>query len=50
MRRFVELSGMIEEGLWGYHELPGLENIVPRVVVETVATVIPYSGKGKEPR
>jgi arylformamidase len=39
MRKFVELSGVIEEGLWGYHELPGLENIVPRVAIETVATV-----------
>jgi kynurenine formamidase len=39
MRKLVELSGVIEEGLWGYHELPGLENIVPRVAVETVATV-----------
>ena len=39
MGKFVELSGVIENGLWGYHELPGLENIVPRVSVETVATV-----------
>ena len=39
MGKFVELSGVIENGLWGYHELPGLENIVPRVAVETVATV-----------
>ncbi len=39
MGKFVELSGVIENGLWGYHELPGLENIMPRVAVETVATV-----------
>ena len=39
MRRFIDLSGVIEDGLWGYHELPGLENIVPRVAVETIATV-----------
>jgi arylformamidase len=39
IRNFVDLSGMIENGLWGYHELPGLEDSVPRVAVETVATV-----------
>jgi kynurenine formamidase len=39
MGRIVDLSGRLENGLWGYHELPGLENIVPRVEVETVATV-----------
>lgn len=39
MGKFIDLSGMLENGLWGYHELPGLENVVPKVQVETVATV-----------
>jgi kynurenine formamidase len=39
MGKFIDLSGILEDGLWGYHELPGLENIVPHVRVETVATV-----------
>ncbi len=37
--RIVDLSGRVESGLWGYHELPGLEKIVPRAAVETIATV-----------
>ena len=39
MRKIVDLSGMIENDLWGYNELPGLENIVPKAAVNTVATV-----------
>ncbi len=39
MEKIVDLSGPIESGLWGYHELPGLENIVPRVEVSTIASV-----------
>lgn len=39
MERIIDLSGGIESGLWGYHELPGLEKIVPRVEVTHVATV-----------
>ena len=39
MRKIVDLSGMIENDLWGYYELPGLENIVPKTMVDTVATV-----------
>ena len=35
----VDLSGRVENGLWGYYQLPGLENIVPRTEVETIATV-----------
>ncbi len=39
MGSVIDLSGKIENGLWGYHELPGLEKIVPQVRVETIATV-----------
>jgi len=39
MGKIVDLSGALENGLWGYHELPGLEKIIPRVQVETIATV-----------
>lgn len=39
MGNIIDLSGTIEHGLWGYHSLPGLENIVPEVEVKTIATV-----------
>jgi kynurenine formamidase len=39
MQRITDVSGTLENGLWGYHELPGLEGILPRVQIETVATV-----------
>ncbi|MGA2762897.1 MAG: cyclase family protein [Spirochaetia bacterium] len=37
--RMTDLSGTLENGLWGYHELPGLEGVLPPVSVETVATI-----------
>ncbi len=39
MRRFIDLSGRLENGLWDYRALPGLEKLVPPVSIETVATV-----------
>jgi kynurenine formamidase len=39
MKNVIDLSGPMQNGLWGYHELPGLEGIVPHVEVETIATV-----------
>lgn len=39
MKKIVDLSGMIENELWGYYSLPGLENIIPPVKIETIATV-----------
>jgi kynurenine formamidase len=39
MRRYVELSGPLENGLWTYQALPGLEKIIPEVRIETIATV-----------
>lgn len=39
MAKIIDLSGMIENGLWGYYSLPGLEDLVPPVKVETIATV-----------
>ncbi len=39
MKRYVELSGALENGLWTYQALPGLEKIVPDIRIETIATV-----------
>jgi kynurenine formamidase len=39
MRKIVDLSGTLENDLWGYDELPGLEQIVPRVAVDAISTV-----------
>ena len=39
MKNIIDLSGPIQNGLWGYHELPGLEGTIPHVAVETIATV-----------
>ncbi len=39
MKRYIELSGALENGLWTYQALPGLEKIIPEVRIETIATV-----------
>jgi arylformamidase len=39
MRTLIDLSGPLENGLWGYHELPGLEKVLPRFHVETATTI-----------
>lgn len=39
MKRYVDLSGLVENGLWSYQALPGLEKIIPDVSIETIATV-----------
>ena len=39
MKRYIDLSGQVENGLWGYEVLPGLEKIIPSARVETIATV-----------
>lgn len=39
MGKIIDLSGQLKEGLWGYYQLPGLENIIPGVEVKPVATV-----------
>ena len=39
MREIVDLSGLIESGMWGYHQLPGLEEIVPETSIEPFATI-----------
>jgi len=39
MERIIDLSGKLENGLWGYHQLPGLEKIVPEVEIKHIATV-----------
>ena len=39
MEKIIDLSGLLENNLWGYYELPGLEKIIPPVEVKTIATV-----------
>jgi arylformamidase len=39
MKRYVDLSGLVENGLWSYQALPGLEDIIPSASIETIATV-----------
>ncbi len=39
MRRFVDLSGKVENGMWGYDVLPGSEKIIPPARIETIATI-----------
>ena len=39
MKRYMDLSGMVENGLWSYQDLPGLEKIIPLASIETIATV-----------
>lgn len=39
MRTITDLSGTLENGLWGYHELPGLEKVLPRFHLETATTL-----------
>ncbi len=39
MKRYVDLSGQVENGLWGYEVLPGLERVIPSASVETIATI-----------
>jgi arylformamidase len=39
MKRYIDLTGKLENGLWSYRDLPGLEGIIPDVRIETIATV-----------
>ena len=39
MKRYTDLSGLVENGLWSYQDLPGLEKIIPLASIETIATV-----------
>ena len=39
MKRYVDLSGRLENGLWSYQALPGLEKTVPEVKIQTIATI-----------
>jgi arylformamidase len=39
MKRYHDLSGKLENGLWSYQALPGLEKIIPEIRIETIATV-----------
>jgi arylformamidase len=39
MRSITDLSGALENGLWGYHELPGLSKALPHFHLETATTI-----------
>ncbi|MBN2324460.1 MAG: cyclase family protein [Spirochaetes bacterium] len=39
MERIVDLSGPIENGMWGYGVLPGMGGLVPSVEIDTFATI-----------
>lgn len=39
VKRYIDLSGTLENGLWAYEVLPGLAQIIPGVSIETIATV-----------
>jgi kynurenine formamidase len=39
MKRYIDLSGLVENGLWSYRELPGLQAIIPLASIDTIATV-----------
>ena len=39
MKRYVDLSGRLENGLWDYRALPGLEKLITPVEIGTIATV-----------
>jgi kynurenine formamidase len=39
VRTITDLSGTLENGLWGYHELPGLEKVLPRFQLATATTI-----------
>ncbi len=39
MKRYVDLTGKLENGLWDYRALPGLEKTISPVSIETIATV-----------
>jgi kynurenine formamidase len=39
MKRYHDLSGKLENGLWTYQALPGLEDIIPEIRIETIAKV-----------
>ena len=38
-RKIIDITGELENNLWGYYSLPGLEKIVPPVEINTIATV-----------
>lgn len=39
MKEIIDLTGKLENGLWGYDVLPGLEKIIPPVKIDAIATV-----------
>ena len=39
MRTVTDLSGTLQNGLWGYHELPGLQDVIPSFVMKDTATI-----------
>ncbi|MGQ9615536.1 MAG: cyclase family protein [Spirochaetota bacterium] len=40
MKRYIDLTGKLENGLWSYRVLPGLESLIPPVSIQTIASVM----------
>ena len=38
-RKIIDITGELENNLWGYYSLPGMEKVVPPVVISTIASV-----------
>jgi arylformamidase len=39
LKRYIDLTGKLENGLWSYRDLPGLDEIVPDVRIQSFASV-----------
>lgn len=39
MTEFTDITGRLEPGMWDYRVFPGLEDVIPALSVETMATV-----------
>jgi kynurenine formamidase len=39
LKKITDLSGLLVNGLWGYDQLPGFEDVLPRFKIETVAAI-----------
>ncbi len=39
MSRYIDLSGKLENKMWSYSILPGLEKLIPPVSIKTIATI-----------
>lgn len=38
-KKYIDLTGPLENNMWGYHQMPGMENIIPPVQIKALTTV-----------